>query len=148
MSSLKEFSIREYISKIDFNNDDWKLSKLKEDMRRFLGEEPGIDVIYKKDVMVNEFSGELKSANIILLISYLMLIRTKKNINILFLDEVFSSIDLDNISNILNLLKFFANEYNINIFVVHHALLNEEMFDRIIKIEKNIFSTIEEIQIK
>jgi hypothetical protein len=29
-------------------------------MRRFLGEEPGIDVIYKKDVMVNEFSGEAK----------------------------------------------------------------------------------------
>jgi hypothetical protein len=29
-------------------------------MRRFLGEEPGIDVIYKKDVMVNEVSGESK----------------------------------------------------------------------------------------
>jgi len=29
-------------------------------MRRFLGEEPGIDVIYKKDVMVNEVSGEAK----------------------------------------------------------------------------------------
>jgi threonine aldolase len=60
MSSLKEFSIREYISKIDFTSDDWKLSQIKEDMRRFLGEEPGIDVIYKKDVMVNEFSGEAK----------------------------------------------------------------------------------------
>jgi hypothetical protein len=52
--TLKEMSIREYISKIDFKNDDWKLSKIKEDMRRFLGEEPGIDVIYKKDVMINE----------------------------------------------------------------------------------------------
>ena len=60
MSSLKEFSIREYISKIDFVNDDWKISQIKEDMRRFLGEEPGIGVIYKKDVMVNEFSGEAK----------------------------------------------------------------------------------------
>ena len=29
-------------------------------MRKFLGEEPGIDVIYKKDVMINEFSGEAK----------------------------------------------------------------------------------------
>ena len=53
-------SIRDYISKIDFKNDDWKLSQIKEDMRRFLGEEPGIDVIYKKDVMVNEFTGESK----------------------------------------------------------------------------------------
>lgn len=60
MSSMKEIAIRDYISKIDFKNDDWKLSKIKEDMRRFLGEEPGIDIIYKKDVMVNEFTGESK----------------------------------------------------------------------------------------
>lgn len=60
MSSMKEYSIREYISKIDFKNDDWKLSQLKEDLRRFLGEEPAIDIIYKKDVMVNEFTGEAK----------------------------------------------------------------------------------------
>jgi hypothetical protein len=60
MYSMKESSIREYISNIDFKKDDWKLSKLKEDMRRFLGEEPGIDIIYKKDVMVNEFTGESK----------------------------------------------------------------------------------------
>ena len=58
--TMKEHSIREYISKIDFRTDDWKLSALKEDMRRFLGEEPGIDVVYKKDVMINEFTGEAK----------------------------------------------------------------------------------------
>jgi hypothetical protein len=57
---MKEMAIREYISKIDFKNDDWKISKIKEDMRRFLGEEPGLDIIYKKDVMVNEFTGESK----------------------------------------------------------------------------------------
>ena len=60
MNSLKEMSIRDYISKINFKTDDWKLSKIKEDMRRFLGEEPGVDIIYKKDVMVNEFTGEAK----------------------------------------------------------------------------------------
>lgn len=60
MSSMKEMAIRDYISKIDFKNDDWKLKELKENMRVFLGEEPGIDVIYKKDVMVNEVSGESK----------------------------------------------------------------------------------------
>ena len=54
MSSMKEMAIREYISRIDFKNDDWKLSQIKEDMRRFLGEEPGIDIIYKKDVLLNE----------------------------------------------------------------------------------------------
>lgn len=59
MSSLKEIAIKDYISNIDFQSD-WKLSKIKEDMRKFLGEEPGIDILYKKDVMVNEVSGEAK----------------------------------------------------------------------------------------
>jgi hypothetical protein len=57
MASVKEISIREYISQIDFKRDDWKLSEIKEHMRRFLGEEPGIDIIYKKDVMINELKG-------------------------------------------------------------------------------------------
>ena len=60
MSSLKEMSIKEYISRIDFKSEDWSLTKIKEDMRRFLGEEPGIDIVYKKDVMVNEYTGEAK----------------------------------------------------------------------------------------
>jgi hypothetical protein len=60
MNSMKEIAIRDYISKIDFKNDDWKVSKIEEDMRKFLGEIPGISVTYKKDVMVNEFTGEAK----------------------------------------------------------------------------------------
>jgi DNA repair exonuclease SbcCD ATPase subunit len=90
-------------------------------------------------------TGETKKINIAILIAYLKLIRTKKHINILFLDEVFSSIDLEGIDSILDLLKSFANDYNINIFVVHHAILSQEMFDRIIKINKEVFSSIEEV---
>jgi hypothetical protein len=58
MASMKEISIREYISNIDFNREDWSLSKIKKDMRKFLGEEPGIDIIYKKDVILNEILSE------------------------------------------------------------------------------------------
>lgn len=90
-------------------------------------------------------TGEQKKINVAILIAYLKLIRTKKHINVLFLDEVFSSIDLEGISDILLLLKSFSNEYNINIFVVHHALLNHENFDRILRINKDIFSSIEEV---
>jgi hypothetical protein len=56
--TLKEIAIREYLSSIDFNRDDWKLSKMKQDMRVLLGEEPGVDIIYKKDVILNEVLGE------------------------------------------------------------------------------------------
>lgn len=92
-------------------------------------------------------TGETRRVNIAILIAYLKLIRTKKHINILFLDEIFSSIDFQGIQDILILLRQFANDYNINIFVVHHAIMNNEYFDRIIKIEKNVFSTIEEMEI-
>jgi DNA repair exonuclease SbcCD ATPase subunit len=92
-------------------------------------------------------TGETKKVNISILIAYLKLIRTKRHINILFLDEVFSSIDIEGIDSILALLKSFANDYNINIFVVHHAILNQEMFDRILKINKEIFSSIEEVNL-
>lgn len=93
-------------------------------------------------------TGETKLINLSVLIAYLKLIRTKKNINILFLDEVFSSIDIENIEKILNLLKSFANEYKINIFVVHHAMMNEELFDRILRIEKNVFTEICEVDLE
>lgn len=93
-------------------------------------------------------TGETRRINISILISYLKLIRSRRHNNILFLDEVFSSVDLQGCQDILSLLKSFANEYNINIFVVHHAILNEEIFDRIIRINKEIFSSIEEIDYK
>lgn len=91
-------------------------------------------------------TGETKRINLIILIAYITLIRTKKFINILFLDEVFSSIDLEGVDDILRLLKSFANENKINIFVVHHAILNQENFDRIIKVNKEVFTYIEEIK--
>ncbi len=90
-------------------------------------------------------TGETKKINISILIAYLKLIRTKRHINILFLDEVFSSIDIEGIDSILGLLKSFANDYNINIFVVHHAILSQEMFDRILKVNKEVFTSIEEV---
>lgn len=65
MSSLKEMSIREYIERIDFNSPDWSINRIKEDMRRFLGEEPAIDVVYKKDVMLNEFTGKAQEVKAI-----------------------------------------------------------------------------------
>lgn len=60
MQSLKELAIREYLSKINWKTDNWSYSRIEEDMRKFLGERPSLDVQYQKDVMVNEVSGESK----------------------------------------------------------------------------------------
>lgn len=62
--SLKEQAIREYLAKINFRND-WNYQVLEENMRKFLGERPFLDVTYKKDVMLNEFSGEAKEVKML-----------------------------------------------------------------------------------
>ena len=90
-------------------------------------------------------TGESRICNMIILISYLRLIKNRTQINVLFFDELFASIDFDNVEKILYLLKVFANECKINLFVVHHAIVNREYFDRIIQIKKNVFSEIIEI---
>lgn len=58
--TIKEDNIKKYISNVNFKSEEWSLSKIKEDMRKFLGEEPAIDVKYDKDVLVNETTGEAK----------------------------------------------------------------------------------------
>jgi len=58
--SMKEMAIRDYISSVDFKSNDWSHNKICEDMKVFLGEIPSFECFYKKDVMVNEVSGESK----------------------------------------------------------------------------------------
>ena len=60
MYSLKESAIREYVSKIDWKRHNWSYVQVEEDMRRFLGERPTLEISYEKDVMVNEVTGESK----------------------------------------------------------------------------------------
>lgn len=63
MQSLKESAIREYLGKIDWIRDNWSYAQIEEDLKRFLGERPSLDVKYKKDVMINEISGKSKEYN-------------------------------------------------------------------------------------
>jgi hypothetical protein len=59
MESIKENHIKRYFTNIDFRSDAWSVSTFKSDLKSVLGEEPAIEVIYKKDVMINE-SGEAR----------------------------------------------------------------------------------------
>lgn len=62
MYSMKEAAIRQFITQIDWKTN-WNYQIIEEEMRRFLGERPSLDVKWKKDVMVNEFTGESKEIN-------------------------------------------------------------------------------------
>lgn len=68
---MKEKIIREYLAKIDFKRDNWSYRVIQEDVKRLIGETPAIDVIYKKDVLINEGSGiamEIKNINSVIVI--------------------------------------------------------------------------------
>ncbi len=60
MNSMKADLIRKYVAGVDFRSDDWSIHMMAEEMKRFLGEMPSIDVNYKKDVMVTELTGVSK----------------------------------------------------------------------------------------
>ena len=56
---MKELAIRDYLSKVNWKAN-WNYKIIEEDMRRFLGERPSLEAEYKKDVMLNEITGEAK----------------------------------------------------------------------------------------
>ena len=87
--------------------------------------------------------GGARKINIAIALSYIKTILDRdKKINILFLDEVFSSISPANINIMLRVLKDFARQNNINIVIVHQIVFDSNMFDRVIHIEKKFFSMI------
>lgn len=55
---IKENFVKEYLSNINFKSDNWTVDGIKEDLKKILGEYPAIDIVYKKDVFVNESTGK------------------------------------------------------------------------------------------
>jgi DNA repair exonuclease SbcCD ATPase subunit len=96
--------------------------------------------------------GESKKINIAIALSYLKLILKFRKLNVLFLDEVFSSMEPENVEYTLKMLKKLTKEFNLNIIILDPKVYftdNSDFgynhFDRIIKIYKKMsFSTIEE----
>lgn len=81
-------------------------------------------------------AGEQKKMNLIVLLCILELIKLKHNkVNLLFLDEIFSSLDDDSIFRVVDLLKAFAKKYNMTVFVISHDPLPGEYFDTKIRVE-------------
>lgn len=92
-------------------------------------------------------NGEMKIINIIIALSYIKMMRSVKTVNVLFLDEVFVSIDVEYIGLFLTLLKRLSKELQMNIIIIHHGISEVDLsqFDRILKITNNVYSNIEEI---
>ena len=88
--------------------------------------------------------GEQTRIDLVVLLSlYKLLKRKYSSINLLTIDEVVSSLDVENSAKVMQFLKVFAEENNINVFIVSHTNLDLDEFDEVIEVEKtNRFSRI------
>ena len=75
-------------------------------------------------------TGERKKIDVAVLMALIRLMKIKfPTINLIFLDEIFSSLDPNSIYHVINILSKTSKELNLNVFVVNHAPLPEELFD-------------------
>lgn len=83
-------------------------------------------------------TGEMKKVDFAVLLAVIRLMKMKYPfMNILFLDEIFSSIDGDGQYHILKILREIVSDYKMNIFVISHYPLSYTEFDYKIDIIKN-----------
>jgi len=89
-------------------------------------------------------TGEMKKVDFIVLIAIMKLMKMKfSSINLLFLDELFSSVDPDGVHSILRILRSVCKDLGLNIFVINHAPMPHEIFDWKLEVTKaNNFSSI------
>lgn len=94
-------------------------------------------------------SGQRKKMNLIVLLAFVEILKMKHSqMNVMFLDEIFSSLDKNNVYKSIAILKEYAKKYNMTIFVVSHEALPEEFFDyRIIVNQVDHFSDMEIVKI-
>jgi DNA repair exonuclease SbcCD ATPase subunit len=89
-------------------------------------------------------TGEMKKVDFVVLISIMKLMKLKfSTINLLFLDELFSSVDPEGVHSILRILQKNSRDMGLNIFVINHAPMPHEIFDWKLDVAKaNNFSSI------
>lgn len=90
-------------------------------------------------------TGEMKKVDFVVLLSVLKLMKIRfSTINLLFLDEIFSSIDSDGVYTILNTLRKICDDLGLNVFVINHAPMPTEIFNYKVDIQKrNNFSDLQ-----
>jgi DNA repair exonuclease SbcCD ATPase subunit len=82
-------------------------------------------------------TGERKKADFSVLVSLIYVMkRSFPNINLLFLDEILTSLDSHSTHNILSLIKQICTDLSLDIFVINHQELPKECFDLVFTVNK------------
>jgi DNA repair protein SbcC/Rad50 len=82
--------------------------------------------------------GEAACLNTACLLAFMKLSKISKYTNLVFMDEVFEKLDEDNVQTLLNMIRNYAKDEGLEIFLVQQRQMTEECFDRVIKVEKKM----------
>ena len=82
-------------------------------------------------------TGERKKADFIIIIAMLKILKIRyPSLNLLFLDEIFSSVDSSGIYEIIKILSDVSKENRLNTWVINHTELPMELFDKKVEVFK------------
>lgn len=144
-SKYRTSIIKQYLDVLSTRVDLYANKLFEEDIKFefVLDENKGIitEYIYR-DGYINEFhmlsQGEKKKIEISVLLAFYEIIANSNinNLQILLLDEVLDGLDNDSITAMLELIKQFADTYNVQVLFISNIDINKSMFDRIITVTK------------
>lgn len=89
--------------------------------------------------------GEKRRVDFAAVIAFIKFLKLQfGELNLLFLDEIFSNVDVNGVNDMIDILKDLSREMNLNVYLIHHAKLEGVAFDRIMQTKKvDGFSMIE-----
>lgn len=143
MQILGDGGIKEYIASKYIPT----INQIISEMMDFMGINYNVmfDKTFKATITSNGYNvtynslstGEKKRIDFATVISFIKLLKLQLgDMNLLFLDEMLASIDINGVSDMMVILKDLSVELNMNIYLIHHAQVENVVFDNIIQTSK------------
>lgn len=92
--------------------------------------------------------GEKRRVDFAAVIAFIKFLKLQfGELNLLFLDEIFSNVDVNGVNDMIEILNDLSKDMNLNIYLIHHARLEGVMFDNVMRTSKvDGFSKLEYLQ--
>ena len=143
MQILGDGGIKEYIASKYIPT----INQIISEMMEFMGINYNVvfDRTFKATITSNGYNvtynslstGEKKRIDFATVVSFIKLLKLQMGeMNLLFLDEMLASIDINGVSDMMSILKDLSVELNMNIYLIHHAQVENVVFDNIIETSK------------
>lgn len=143
MQILGDGGIKEYIASKYIPT----INQIISEMMEFMGINYNVvfDKTFKATITSNGYNvtynslstGEKKRIDFATVISFIKLLKLQLGeMNLLFLDEMLASIDINGVSDMMSILKDLSVELNMNIYLIHHAQVENVVFDNVIETSK------------